>query len=138
MYTHDIPLTRESHLLKFGRRRLSCKYCSTTVNYYILYAFSILRYSRSEFIFLFFFFSSRRRHTRLQGDWSSDVCSSDLVLAGTTCTETSGATSASFLEQPEAAKNKMTSGRKKKSSWRDGRGRRGFEEIGRASCRERV
>src|SRR5256885_9572469 len=26
-----------------------------------------------------FFFSSRRRHTRLQGDWSSDVCSSDLV-----------------------------------------------------------
>src|SRR5256885_9467507 len=24
------------------------------------------------------FFSSRRRHTRLQGDWSSDVCSSDL------------------------------------------------------------
>src|SRR2546426_10063665 len=28
---------------------------------------------------LFFFFSSRRRHTRLQGDWSSDVCSSDLV-----------------------------------------------------------
>src|SRR5205807_5597345 len=27
-----------------------------------------------------FFFSSRRRHTRLQGDWSSDVCSSDLEL----------------------------------------------------------
>src|ERR1039457_2042829 len=26
----------------------------------------------------FFFFSSRRRHTRLQGDWSSDVCSADL------------------------------------------------------------
>src|SRR5256885_6410718 len=33
-----------------------------------------------EFEFLyFFFFSSRRRHTRLQGDWSSDVCSSDLA-----------------------------------------------------------
>src|SRR5256885_2795883 len=29
--------------------------------------------------FIFFFFSSRRRHTRLQGDWSSDVCSSDLL-----------------------------------------------------------
>src|SRR5256885_11501834 len=29
---------------------------------------------------VFFFFSSRRRHTRLQGDWSSDVCSSDLRL----------------------------------------------------------
>src|SRR3989454_8752677 len=30
-------------------------------------------------VFFFFFFSSRRRHTRLQGDWSSDVCSSDLI-----------------------------------------------------------
>src|SRR5205807_3888329 len=30
-------------------------------------------------LFFFFFFSSRRRHTRLQGDWSSDVCSSDLT-----------------------------------------------------------
>src|SRR5205807_6034476 len=29
----------------------------------------------------YFFFSSRRRHTRLQGDWSSDVCSSDLGAA---------------------------------------------------------
>src|SRR5437764_14611877 len=28
---------------------------------------------------LFFFFSSRRRHTRYIGDWSSDVCSSDLA-----------------------------------------------------------
>src|SRR2546422_3796612 len=28
---------------------------------------------------LFFFFSSRRRHTRCSRDWSSDVCSSDLV-----------------------------------------------------------
>src|SRR5690242_20759352 len=28
-----------------------------------------------------FFFSSRRRHTRLTCDWSSDVCSSDLVEA---------------------------------------------------------
>src|SRR5260370_6712298 len=27
---------------------------------------------------LFFFFSSRRRHTRFKCDWSSDVCSSDL------------------------------------------------------------
>src|SRR2546426_4903340 len=30
-----------------------------------------------------FFFSSRRRHTRLQGDWSSDVCSSDLYRCHT-------------------------------------------------------
>src|SRR5690606_40284936 len=27
---------------------------------------------------LYFFFSSRRRHTRFSRDWSSDVCSSDL------------------------------------------------------------
>src|SRR5438876_6992099 len=33
-------------------------------------------------LLVFFFFSSRRRHTRWTGDWSSDVCSSDLgVLA---------------------------------------------------------
>src|SRR5689334_24772152 len=30
--------------------------------------------------FVFFFFSSRRRHTRLNCDWSSDVCSSDLLV----------------------------------------------------------
>src|SRR5205807_6962752 len=35
----------------------------------------------SSIVFFFFFFSSRRRHTRLQGDWSSDVCSSDLSAA---------------------------------------------------------
>src|SRR5947199_161877 len=28
---------------------------------------------------IFFFFSSRRRHTRCLSDWSSDVCSSDLI-----------------------------------------------------------
>src|SRR2546426_9001953 len=37
----------------------------------------------TQCIVLFFFFSSRRRHTRLQGDWSSDVCSSDLGMAFT-------------------------------------------------------
>src|SRR5688500_20357882 len=31
---------------------------------------------------MLFFFASRRRHTRLQGDWSSDVCSSDLEDVG--------------------------------------------------------
>src|SRR5256886_8399373 len=33
---------------------------------------------RTVFGCLFFFFSSRRRHTRFDCDWSSDVCSSDL------------------------------------------------------------
>src|SRR5690606_40053610 len=28
-----------------------------------------------------FFFSSRRRHTRFSRDWSSDVCSSDLLIS---------------------------------------------------------
>src|SRR5690606_39999597 len=32
-------------------------------------------------VLLFFFFSSRRRHTRFSRDWSSDVCSSDLVFS---------------------------------------------------------
>src|SRR5438094_2807646 len=31
-----------------------------------------------SFFYFCFFFSSRRRHTRSYGDWSSDVCSSDL------------------------------------------------------------
>src|SRR5437763_13917749 len=31
-----------------------------------------------------FFFSSRRRHTRYIGDWSSDVCSSDLPVSSPT------------------------------------------------------
>ena len=33
-------------------------------------------------IFFFFFFTSRRRHTRSDRDWSSDVCSSDLLPQG--------------------------------------------------------
>src|SRR6267143_4000165 len=33
-------------------------------------------------MYIFFFFSSRRRHTRWNCDWSSDVCSSDLVVLG--------------------------------------------------------
>src|SRR3989449_1370037 len=39
------------------------------------YLISDVMFSR---IFVFFFFSSRRRHTRCSRDWSSDVCSSDL------------------------------------------------------------
>src|SRR6266536_4566645 len=33
----------------------------------------------NDYPIFFFFFSSRRRHTRSTRDWSSDVCSSDLV-----------------------------------------------------------
>src|SRR5207249_6468466 len=38
--------------------------------------------SISSFLYVFFFFSSRRRHTRSKRDWSSDVCSSDLDPSG--------------------------------------------------------
>src|SRR2546426_11959914 len=48
----------------------------------------------------FFFFSSRRRHTRLQGDWSSDVCSSDLALEGT---RPAAVTHALYLLDPDPA-----------------------------------
>src|SRR5258706_7339179 len=37
-----------------------------------------IKYLVSNVLSVFFFFSSRRRHTRLVSDWSSDVCSSDL------------------------------------------------------------
>src|SRR5438876_4955085 len=59
------------------------------VQFYLVYCdLSILLFSSvecclyifyiSRVMFFFFFFSSRRRHTRWTGDWSSDVCSSDL------------------------------------------------------------
>ena len=55
-------------------------YLSTTLVELIIF---LVFFSFSFFFFLFlffffFFFSSRRRHTRYIGDWSSDVCSSDL------------------------------------------------------------
>src|SRR2546422_5719649 len=43
-------------------------------------------------MFCFFFFSSRRRHTRCSRDWSSDVCSSDLLV------ETVSGTDAKFFQ----------------------------------------
>src|SRR5256886_6842836 len=51
--------------------------CSCIKYFYLLPCY--LSDSLSYFIFFFFFFSSRRRHTRFDCDWSSDVCSSDLV-----------------------------------------------------------
>src|SRR5205807_4837265 len=88
---------------------------------------------------ILFFFSSRRRHTRLQGDWSSDVCSSDLS------TRFGGA----------AARSRQGPGGPRRGGGGAGRTRRvhlgcrgqvrrigrrvarGAVEIGRASCRER-
>src|SRR6266849_3678675 len=42
----------------------------------------LLLYNIKQSNYFFFFFSSRRRHTRSTRDWSSDVCSSDLVDPG--------------------------------------------------------
>src|SRR2546427_4706829 len=41
--------------------------------------FVFLHFSLIVYFHFFFFFSSRRRHTRFDCDWSSDVCSSDLL-----------------------------------------------------------
>src|SRR5205807_3880438 len=49
-------------------------YSALSTSYLFIFFYHILLIR----CFFFFFFSSRRRHTRLQGDWSSDVCSSDL------------------------------------------------------------
>src|SRR6266487_5914891 len=49
-------------------------------------------------MFCFFFFSSRRRHTRWTGDWSSDVCSSDL---GETRLWVRGVTYGTFAPSPD-------------------------------------
>src|SRR5205807_3159861 len=94
------------------------------------------------------FFSSRRRHTRLQGDWSSDVCSSDLPARGEGAGEG---------EEPEGGRPHVRSASAHASasrfasaslSARSPAGRRAASkdaaaqspsvEIGRASCRERV
>src|SRR5256885_4740622 len=87
-----------------------------------------------------FFFSSRRRHTRLQGDWSSDVCSSDLARR-------MGKSLGNYVGVGEAAQVQFD----KTMSIPDALMPQWFElltdrpgeevtqlKIGRASCRERV
>src|SRR5579871_2900656 len=48
----------------------------------------------------FFFFSSRRRHTRSLRDWSSDVCSSDLDPSSSRATRSSSITCCSIAPPP--------------------------------------
>src|SRR5437868_15246584 len=69
----------------------------------------------------FFFFSSRRRHTRSKRDWSSDVCSSDLSSPSMCIEALTPGLYRMHIEGEEG---------------RDGKTK--YEEIGRASCRERV
>src|SRR5437763_16928599 len=75
----------------------------------------------------FFFFSSRRRHTRYIGDWSSDVCSSD--LAAPTCAVHDVRRARGHHDR------RRVSGTGRRRGVRCGVQR---VEIGRASCRERV
>ena len=73
------------------------------------------------FVF-FFFFSSRRRHTRLQGDWSSDVCSSDLSLPEL----------GEIINQQDIKGKESDEGETLRNKEGDN------QQIERASCRERV
>src|SRR5687768_18467468 len=81
----------------------------------------------------YFFFSSRRRHTRCSRDWSSDVCSSDLAVLLDSSREVvrravpalralAGAPEGTKLVWATAASGDYPV----------------YVEIGRASCRERV
>src|SRR5438046_10760834 len=77
---------------------------------------------------MFFFFSSRRRHTRLVSDWSSDVCSSDLNTEIEHIAERG--------REGRQAEDRRAGGgaRHRQCPWPIDEQR----EIGRASCRERV
>src|SRR5437867_9860179 len=96
--------------------------------------------SAAAVIFLFFFFSSRRRHTRSYGDWSSDVCSSDLRAARRTRDLIAARIPAGPGELCQSAVSRRTliAGPFHRTHVRrvtsDARG----PQIGRASCRERV
>src|SRR5256885_5401794 len=88
---------------------------------------------------LFFFFSSRRRHTRLQGDWSSDVCSSDLA-GGAGLPEGLGGDDADVGRSvvqvlPEVGRGGFDA---LPAAHQDAQRRPVADQIGRASCRERV
>src|SRR5207245_6282418 len=93
-----------------------------------------------------FFFSSRRRHTRCYRDWSSDVCSSDLV--GTSSVTLAGALRAGSLVPSGSVTVTLDgAGSQQVAIGLDGSFSATFvtgslpigaHEIGRASCRERV
>src|SRR5438093_11460057 len=80
----------------------------------------------------FFFFSSRRRHTRLVSDWSSDVCSSDLIDETLTIP---GSTSPGIVVRFTTANQVVSFEALNAQLSLAGQT---LTEIGRASCRERV
>src|SRR5690349_23102406 len=97
----------------------------------------------------FFFFSSRRRHTRSLRDWSSDVCSSDLVAAraGRQSPDRDGGKEVEHRDAEEGdveTRERQFLTADERVDFQDNTGKRNAErtgdllEIGRASCRERV
>src|SRR2546429_437558 len=68
---HTIESRCLHYKVRFYRERVMCRIMITFKD--SNYKITTLCSSR------FFFFSSRRRHTRCSRDWSSDVCSSDLA-----------------------------------------------------------
>src|SRR5256885_10008492 len=86
-----------------------------------------------------FFFSSRRRHTRLQGDWSSDVCSSDLPSAtGFPDSSTTTALMPGKARVAEPGLRAVSAGRGEIRIMPVSVCHQVSTKIGRASCRERV
>src|SRR5690606_40048622 len=92
-----------------------------------------------------FFFSSRRRHTRFSRDWSSDVCSSDLIVTlklppGTRVSEKSLSAELGIGRTPvREALKRLAQERTITIHPRSGAviSAIDVDEIGRASCRER-
>src|SRR5207247_7623225 len=87
---------------------------------------------------LFFFFSSRRRHTRSTRDWSSDVCSSDLISVTRPASPDDDAKTVLVQGWVVAQDVLRKSGDLLVGWYRGGGGEAALSpEIGRASCRER-
>src|SRR5207237_3600416 len=88
-----------------------------------------------RFLYAYFFFSSRRRHTRFKCDWSSDVCSSD--LESDVGEQLPIAYVMSRGGMPPVRVGKPGIDEQIRTGGRTAPGARIEREIGRASCRER-
>src|SRR5688500_19648859 len=85
------------------------------------------------------FFSSRRRHTRLQGDWSSDVCSSDLAPRRSQTTGSARlARPGTGREPPRTTCRRRHAERPAAAPEERQAERTSVRKIGRAACREEV
>src|SRR5437588_7469282 len=105
----------------------------------LLLIFSLHLFTIVVYFLFFFFFSSRRRHTRSLCDWSSDVCSSDLVdiglgerIAERVMPRLAHAELAVLVGVAVVEAVVVGIDRRRRVADRE------LEQIGRASCRERV